>query len=178
MRFLYMDDRSGSAFTWLGRRELVGRKGDQHDELVAARDQMERLVRAIVEIGSDLDLDVTIHRIVNAAIELAGARYGALGIRGSDGTLVSFVHAGTGWAIPDTTHSRRSSTGMCNPNGKRRMRAVATVVLPEPGAPILVQGMTWICSAGPVHCTMVTAIAWAGPEEIAAATRGLRKAAA
>jgi hypothetical protein len=85
MRFLYMDDRSGSAFTWLGRRELVGRKGDQHDELVAARDQMERLVRAIVEIGSDLDLDVTIHRIVNAAIELAGARYGALGIRGSDG---------------------------------------------------------------------------------------------
>src|SRR3954449_6775529 len=106
MRFLYMDDdRSGSAFTWLGRRELVGRKGDQHDELVAARDQMERLVRAIVEIGSDLDLDVTFHRIVNAAIELAGARYGALGIRGSDGTLVSFVHAGidddTAWRLGD-----------------------------------------------------------------------------
>jgi len=96
------DDRSGSAFTWLGRRELVGRKGDQHDELVAARDQMERLVRAIVEIGSDLDLDVTVHRIVNAAIELAGARYGALGIRGSDGNLVSFVHAG----IDDDTARR------------------------------------------------------------------------
>jgi serine phosphatase RsbU (regulator of sigma subunit)/anti-sigma regulatory factor (Ser/Thr protein kinase) len=89
-----VDHRSGSAFTWLGRRERVGRKGDQHGELVAARDQMERLVRAIVEIGSDLDLDVTLHRIVNAAMELAGARYGALGIRGSDGTLVSFVHAG------------------------------------------------------------------------------------
>jgi hypothetical protein len=96
------DDRSGSAFTWLGRHQVVGRKGDQHDELVAARDQMERLVRAIVEIGSDLDLDATVHRIVNAAMALAGARYGALGIRGSDGTLVSFVHAG----IDDDTARR------------------------------------------------------------------------
>lgn len=88
------DDHSGSAFAWLGRHQLVGRKGDQHDELVAARDQMERLVRAIVEIGSDLDLDVTVHRLVNAAMELADARYGALGIRGSDGALVSFVQSG------------------------------------------------------------------------------------
>jgi serine phosphatase RsbU (regulator of sigma subunit)/anti-sigma regulatory factor (Ser/Thr protein kinase)/transcriptional regulator with GAF, ATPase, and Fis domain len=89
------DDRAESAFTWQGRRELVSRVHEQLDELVAARDQMEQLVRVIVEIGSDLDLDVTLHRIVNAAIELTGARYGALGIRASDGTLVSFVHAGT-----------------------------------------------------------------------------------
>ncbi|MDT5162740.1 MAG: hypothetical protein QOC90_3050, partial [Mycobacterium sp.] len=72
------------------------------DELVAARDQMEHLVRAIVEIGSDLDLDVTLKRIVNAAIELAGARYGVLGLRASDGTLVSGVHAG----IDDETARR------------------------------------------------------------------------
>lgn len=64
------------------------------DELAAALDQMERLVRAIVEIGSDLDLNVTLQRIVSAAMELAGARYGALGIRASDGALVSFVRAG------------------------------------------------------------------------------------
>jgi len=67
---------------------------ERFDELVAARDQMERLVRLIVEIGSDLELDVTLHRIVDAAIELTDARYGALGIRASDGSLVSFVHAG------------------------------------------------------------------------------------
>ena len=72
------------------------------EELMAARDQMEQLVRVIVEIGSDLDLDVTLHRIVNAAMELTGARYGALGIRGSDGTLISFVHAG----IDDDTARR------------------------------------------------------------------------
>jgi len=71
-------------------------------ESAFTRDQMEQLVRVIVEIGSDLDLDVTLHRIVNAAMELTGARYGALGIRASDGTLVSFVHAG----IDDDTARR------------------------------------------------------------------------
>jgi serine phosphatase RsbU (regulator of sigma subunit)/GAF domain-containing protein/anti-sigma regulatory factor (Ser/Thr protein kinase) len=68
---------------------------EQLDELVAARDQMEHLVRVIVDIGSDLDLDVTLHRIVSAAMELTDARYGVLGIRATDGTLASFVHAGT-----------------------------------------------------------------------------------
>src|ERR1700754_2339526 len=75
---------------------------EQLDDLVAARNQMEHLVRVIVEIGSVLDLDVTLHRIVNAAMELADARYGALGIRGSDGSLVSFIGAG----IDDDTARR------------------------------------------------------------------------
>jgi serine phosphatase RsbU (regulator of sigma subunit) len=96
------DDRGESAFTWQGRRQLVGRMHEQLDELVAARDQMEQLVRVIVEIGSDLDLDVTLQRVVNAAMELTGAHYGALGIRAPDGGLVSFVHAG----IDDDTARR------------------------------------------------------------------------
>ncbi len=65
----------------------------QLDELVAARDQLEKLVQIIVGIGSDLDLDVTLHRVVDAAMELTGARYGALGIHASDDTTASFVHA-------------------------------------------------------------------------------------
>lgn len=63
---------------------------------------MEQLVQIIVEIGTDLDLDATLHRIVHAATELTHAPYGALGIRGSDGTLVSFIHAG----IDDDTARR------------------------------------------------------------------------
>ncbi|MDT5145603.1 MAG: hypothetical protein QOC58_248 [Mycobacterium sp.] len=90
-----MDDARGeSAFTWHGRRELVSRVHEQLDDLVAARDQMEQLVRVIVEIGSDLDLDVTLHRVVDGAMELTGAQYGALGIRAADNSLVSFIHAG------------------------------------------------------------------------------------
>ena len=67
---------------------------DQADELRAARDQIEQLVQVIVEIGSDLDLDGTLHRIVKAAMALTGARIGALGIRGADGSPATFVHTG------------------------------------------------------------------------------------
>ena len=78
-----------------GRRDLGNGLHEQPDDLAAARDQMEHLVHVIVEIGSVLNLDVTLHRIVDAAMELTGARYGALGIRASDGTLASsFIHAG------------------------------------------------------------------------------------
>jgi serine phosphatase RsbU (regulator of sigma subunit)/anti-sigma regulatory factor (Ser/Thr protein kinase) len=80
----------------------VSQVREQLDELVAARDQLEKLVRVIVGIGSHLDLDVTLHRIVNAAMELTDAPYGALGIRASDGTLDSFVHVG----IDDETARR------------------------------------------------------------------------
>ncbi|OBG69092.1 ATPase [Mycobacterium sp. E3339] len=84
----------GSAFTWQGRRDMVSQIHEQLDELVEARDQMEQLVRVISEIGSDLDLDVTLHRIVKGAMELTGCRYAALGIRAPDGLLTSFVCAG------------------------------------------------------------------------------------
>jgi serine phosphatase RsbU (regulator of sigma subunit)/anti-sigma regulatory factor (Ser/Thr protein kinase)/GAF domain-containing protein len=67
---------------------------DQVSELHAAQDQIEQLVQAIVEIGSDLDLHGTLHRIVKAAIALTGARLGALGVLGADGGISSFIHAG------------------------------------------------------------------------------------
>lgn len=87
-------DQGESAFARLGERDLVRRMHEQLDELLAARDQMEQLLRIFIEIGSDLDLDVTLHRIVKAAMELAGARYGALGIYGSGDRLVSFIQEG------------------------------------------------------------------------------------
>jgi signal transduction histidine kinase len=87
-------DDDDSAFAALGRRSLVGSMHEQLDELLASRDQMEQLLRAIVGLGADLDLDATLHRIVTAAMELTGARYGALGVRGSDGGLISFLHSG------------------------------------------------------------------------------------
>ncbi|KAA0079518.1 GAF domain-containing protein [Mycolicibacterium sp. P9-64] len=66
----------------------------QLDELLGARDKMEQLLRVIVGLASDLDLDATLHRIVTAAMELTGAGYGALGVLGPDGMLVSFLNSG------------------------------------------------------------------------------------
>lgn len=87
-------DDSGSAFGGLDQRGLVGRMRQQLDELLTARDQMERLLHVIVEIGSDLDLDATLRRIVRAAKDLTRAPYGALAVRDSAGGLISFIHEG------------------------------------------------------------------------------------
>jgi signal transduction histidine kinase len=87
-------DESGSAFAGLGQPELVSRMHAQLDELLAARNQMEQLLHVIVGIGSDLDLDATLRRIVLAARELTSAPYGALAVRDPEGELISFVHAG------------------------------------------------------------------------------------
>ncbi len=74
---------------------------EQLDELLGARDQMEQLLRVIVGLASDLDLDATLRRIVTAAMDLTGARYGALGVLGADGTFTSFLHAGIDEATVD-----------------------------------------------------------------------------
>lgn len=102
-----------SALTWRGRRYVVSQLHNELDELAASRNQMERLVRVIVEIGSDLDLDITLHRIVRAAMELTDAPHGALGIRGSDGTLNSFVCVGI------EADDAKSLSGLSLSNGLR-----------------------------------------------------------
>jgi signal transduction histidine kinase len=87
-------DERTSAFAGLGQRGLVSRMHAQLDELLAARDQMEHLLRIFVEIGADLDLDATLHRIIGAARELTSAPYGALAVRDPEGDLLRFVHDG------------------------------------------------------------------------------------
>lgn len=52
------------------------------------------LLDAVIAISSDLDLASVLTRIVEAATSLTGARYGAMGVLGSDGELVEFVTTG------------------------------------------------------------------------------------
>ena len=56
----------------------------------------QALLDAVTAISSDLDLRGVLLRIVEAATELTGARYGALGVIGADRTLVEFVTTGIG----------------------------------------------------------------------------------
>jgi GAF domain-containing protein len=54
----------------------------------------EALLEAVSAISSDLDLRSVLTRIVEAATQLTGAQYGALGVIGADGSLVEFVTTG------------------------------------------------------------------------------------
>ncbi|WP_203924520.1 sensor histidine kinase [Rugosimonospora africana] len=59
-----------------------------------SRERLSALLEAVVGIGTDLDLHSTLQRIVVAAVRLAGARYGALGVIGPDRRLVEFITDG------------------------------------------------------------------------------------
>ncbi len=87
------DDERTSAFK-LHRPDYLSRMHEQLDALVADRQQVGQLLTVAIEIGSDLELDAILHRIVAAAIGMTGARYGAIGVWGPEGRLASFVHSG------------------------------------------------------------------------------------
>lgn len=60
----------------------------------AARDRVHTLLDAVLAVGSDLDLEVVLRRIVESAVALVDAQYGALGVLGEDGTIKQFVTVG------------------------------------------------------------------------------------
>jgi signal transduction histidine kinase len=72
---------------------LRGLQAQLHD-VISARDRLGGLLEAVVTIGSDLSLPVVLRKIVEAAVQLAEARYGALGVIGEDRLLVEFIHVG------------------------------------------------------------------------------------
>jgi signal transduction histidine kinase len=90
--------------------ELLQEMLDRVGEVVTSRERLRALLDAVVGIGSDLDLRTTLQRIVEAACELAGARYGALGVIGHDRMLHNFITHGIGAElhakIGDLPHGR------------------------------------------------------------------------
>ena len=62
---------------------------------VAGPRSLRRLLEAVVTIGTDLDLPAMLDRIIEAAVELVDARYGALGVLDSTGSrLAQFLTVG------------------------------------------------------------------------------------
>ena len=70
--------------------ELQGRL----QAVLATRDRMRGLLEAVVAIGSGLDLESTLRRIVQTAVGLVDATYGALGVIGDDRRLAEFIPVG------------------------------------------------------------------------------------
>ncbi|HZG91714.1 MAG TPA: GAF domain-containing protein [Pseudonocardia sp.] len=74
--------------------ELLREVQERLTEIMATRDRMQGLLDAVLSIAEDLDLDTTLRRIVQAAVNLVDARYGALGVLGPGGGLTRFLYVG------------------------------------------------------------------------------------
>jgi signal transduction histidine kinase len=62
--------------------------------VLATRDRANALFEAVMAVGSNLDLEVVLRGIVEAAVTLVDARYGAMGVIGDGGTLAEFIPVG------------------------------------------------------------------------------------
>ena len=74
--------------------ELLAELQSRLQAVLATRDRMHGLLEAVVTIGSGLDLETTLKRIVEAAVGLVDAKYGALGVITEGQRLLEFVPVG------------------------------------------------------------------------------------
>jgi signal transduction histidine kinase len=73
--------------------ELLTELQDRLTEITNTRDRLQGLLKAVVAVGTGLELESTLQRIVQTAVELVDASYGALGVVSEEG-LSSFVYVG------------------------------------------------------------------------------------
>ena len=74
--------------------ELLAELQTRLQAVLATRDRMRGLLEAVVAIGSGLDLETTLRRIVETAVGLVDASYGALGVIGEEKRLAEFIPVG------------------------------------------------------------------------------------
>ncbi len=74
--------------------ELLAELQGRLQAVLATRDRMRGLLEAVVAIGSGLDLESMLRRIVETAVGLVDATYGALGVIGDDKRLTEFIPVG------------------------------------------------------------------------------------
>ena len=80
-------------------------------EATRVRERFERLLAAGVAIFSRHELEHVLQEVVDAARDVVGARYAALGVLGADGTsLVQFVTSG----MEEAARQRGRSASPCS----------------------------------------------------------------
>ncbi|WP_405148273.1 GAF domain-containing protein [Sphaerisporangium sp. NBC_01403] len=88
------DNKLRSLLPHMRLDDLLSELRTRLEAVLATRDRVHGLLDAVVSVGSDLDLETVLHRIVETAATLVDASYGALGVIGDENTLVQFVPVG------------------------------------------------------------------------------------
>ncbi|MDH6221013.1 sensor histidine kinase [Streptomyces pseudovenezuelae] len=74
--------------------ELMGELQVRIDAVRGTRDRLHGLLEAVLSVGRELDLPQVLRSIVEAAVVLVDAEYGALGVIGADQKLSEFLTVG------------------------------------------------------------------------------------
>lgn len=74
--------------------ELLDELQSRIDAVRGTRDRVHSLLEAVLSVGRELDLPQVLQRIVEAAVVLVDAEYGALGVIGDDARLAQFLPVG------------------------------------------------------------------------------------
>jgi signal transduction histidine kinase len=92
-----MDSDSQDCPELVPHLHLDGLLSERHAPFQAvldARDRIQGLLEAVVAIGSGLDIESTLRRIVETAVTLVDATYGALGVIGDGNRIAEFIPVG------------------------------------------------------------------------------------
>lgn len=74
--------------------ELLAELQVRLQAVLATRDRVNALLEAVIAVGTNLDIEVVLREIVDAAVNLVDARYGAMGVIGDGGRLAEFIPVG------------------------------------------------------------------------------------
>jgi len=78
----------------LGLDELLAELQVRLQAVVATRDRVNALFDSVVAIGMNLDIEVVLRGIVESAVSLVDAQYGAMGVIAEGGRLAEFIPVG------------------------------------------------------------------------------------
>ncbi|MET8036259.1 GAF domain-containing sensor histidine kinase [Streptomyces sp. NPDC005345] len=87
-------ERSQDHLPKLRLDELLGELQVRIDAVRGTRDRLHSLLEAVLSVGRELDLPQVLRSIVEAAVVLVDAEYGALGVIGGDRKLAEFLTVG------------------------------------------------------------------------------------
>jgi signal transduction histidine kinase len=80
--------------------------------VVDTRDRVNALFDAVMTVGTNLDIEEVLRHIVEAAVRLVDARYGAMGVIGEGGRLADFIPVGLTEAEIDRIHHWPEGRGL------------------------------------------------------------------
>ncbi len=89
-----MSTRRSPSLPTLRLDDLLAELQVRLDAVLATRDRVNALFEAVVAVGGNLDIEEVLRGIVESAVNLVDAKYGAMGVIGEGGRLAEFIPVG------------------------------------------------------------------------------------